>query len=37
MQKIQRPAEGEYAPYAITYIDLVPQDGLVIKLLQDKL
>jgi uncharacterized damage-inducible protein DinB len=37
MQKIQKPVEGEYAPYAITYIDLVPQDGLVIKLLQDKL
>jgi uncharacterized damage-inducible protein DinB len=37
MQNIQRPAEGEYAPYAVTYIDLVPHDGLVIKLLQDNL
>jgi uncharacterized damage-inducible protein DinB len=37
MQKIQKPAEGEYAPYAITYIDLVPQDGLVINHLQDNM
>jgi uncharacterized damage-inducible protein DinB len=37
MQKIQKPVEGEYAPYAITYIDLVPPDGLVIGHLQDNL
>ena len=37
MQKFQKPIEGEYAPYAITYIDLVPQDGLLIKYLQDNL
>ena len=37
MQKIQKPAEGEYAPYAIMYIDLVPPDGLVISHLQENL
>jgi len=37
MQKIQKPIEGEYTPYAITYIDLVPPDGLVLKHLQDNL
>ena len=37
MQKIQKPNEGEYAPYAIMYIDLVPQDGLVLKHLQEAL
>ena len=31
MRKIQRPAEGEYVPYAIMYIDLVPGDGLVLQ------
>jgi len=34
MQKIQKPNPGEYAPYAIAYIDLVPQDGLVYQHLQ---
>jgi len=37
MQKIQKPLEGEYAPYAITYINLVPPDGLVLENLQEKL
>jgi uncharacterized damage-inducible protein DinB len=37
MQIIQKPIEGEYAPYAITYIDLVPPDGLILKHLQDNL
>jgi uncharacterized damage-inducible protein DinB len=37
MKKIQKPTEGEYAPYAITYIDLVPPDGLVISHLQENL
>ena len=31
MRKIQKPAGGEYAPYAIMYIDLVPDDGLVLQ------
>ena len=31
MRRIQKPVEGEYAPYAIMYIDLVPDDGLVLQ------
>ncbi|MGD0879012.1 MAG: DinB family protein [Anaerolineales bacterium] len=34
MQKIQKPNGGEYASYAGMYIDLVPQDGLVLDHLQ---
>jgi len=37
MQKIQKPTEGEYASYASMYIDLVPQDGLVLDHLQKAL
>jgi len=37
MQIIQKPDEDEYAPYAIKYIDLVPQDGLVLQHLLDNL
>jgi hypothetical protein len=35
MQKIQKPKEGEYNPYAIAYISLLPDDGLIIKHLKD--
>lgn len=31
MRKFPKPAEGEYAPYAIMYINLVPDDGLVLQ------
>src|SRR6266496_1718669 len=31
MLKIQKPKEGEYSPYAIMYIKLLPDDGLIIK------
>ncbi|MGD0752105.1 MAG: hypothetical protein ABSA23_11925 [Anaerolineales bacterium] len=37
MQKIQKPTESEYASYARMYIDLVPQDGLVLDHLQKAL
>jgi uncharacterized damage-inducible protein DinB len=37
MHKFQKPTEGEYASYAITYINLVPPDGLVLSHLQDNL
>jgi uncharacterized damage-inducible protein DinB len=37
MKKIQKPEPGEYAPYAIMYIGLLPDDGLVLKHLQDNL
>ena len=36
-KRIPKPAEGEYAPYAIMYIGLLPDDGLVLKHLQDNL
>jgi uncharacterized damage-inducible protein DinB len=35
MRKIEKPGEGEYAPYAIRYIGLLPGDGLVLKYLED--
>ena len=37
MKKVQKPEAGEYAPYAIMYIDLVPDDGLVLQHLRDNL
>jgi uncharacterized damage-inducible protein DinB len=37
MKKIEKPREGEYAPYAIMYIGLLPDDGWVLKHLQDNL
>jgi hypothetical protein len=37
MKKIEKPCEGEYAPYTIMYIGLLPDDGLVLKHLQDNL
>jgi uncharacterized damage-inducible protein DinB len=35
MRRIEKPLEGEYAPYTIMYIGLLPDDGLVLKHLQD--
>jgi hypothetical protein len=32
---IAKPAEGEYAPYAPAYINLVPNDGLVLQQLTE--
>ena len=37
VKKIQKPLPGEHTPYAIAYIDLVPDDGLVLQHLQDDL
>jgi uncharacterized damage-inducible protein DinB len=37
MKKIEKPEEGEYAPYTIMYIGLLPDDGLVLKHLEDSL
>jgi uncharacterized damage-inducible protein DinB len=37
MMKIEKPAEGEYAPYTIRYIELLPDDGLVLQHLEDNL
>jgi hypothetical protein len=30
MRRIEKPSEAEYAPYAIQYIGLIPDDGQVI-------
>ena len=37
MMYIPKPKTGEYAPYTIMYIDLLPDDGLVLEHLQDNL
>lgn len=37
MRHIAPPKEGEYAPYAIMYIKLVPDDGRVLEHMQDNL
>jgi len=34
MKMIDKPKSGEFAPYASMYIDLLPDDGLVLKHLQ---
>ncbi|MGA7159628.1 MAG: DinB family protein [Bacteroidota bacterium] len=31
MEKVQKPKEGEYPPYAVMYINMLPDDGLVLK------
>ena len=30
MRRIEKPGSGEYAPYAIQYIGLLPDDGSVL-------
>jgi uncharacterized damage-inducible protein DinB len=35
MKRIQKPMPGEYDPYAIMYIKLLPDDGLVLKYLKE--
>jgi len=35
MKKIQKPAEGEYIPYAVAYIKLVPEEGFLLQYLRD--
>ena len=37
MRHIPKPKQGEYAPYASVYIDLLPDDGMVLKYLDDNL
>jgi hypothetical protein len=37
MNRINKPQPGEYAPYAIQYIGLLPDDGLVLRHLRDNL
>ena len=37
MRKIEKPKQGEYPPYAIMHIKLVPDDGLLLKHLENGL
>lgn len=37
MRKIEKPQQGEFAPYASAYIDLLPDDGSVLKYLEENL
>lgn len=37
MKLIAKPQPGEYAPYASMYINLLPDDGLLLKHLRDNL
>lgn len=37
MKLIPKPEVGEYAPYTIMYIGLLPDDGLIVKHLEDNL
>jgi uncharacterized damage-inducible protein DinB len=37
MKRIEKPLEGEYAPYTIMYIGLLPDDGLVLQHLEENL
>ena len=37
MRRIEKPNEDEYAPYVIQYIDLLPDDGLVLDHLRTNL
>jgi len=35
MRSIEKPKDGEFPPYANMYIELLPDDGLLIKHLKD--
>jgi hypothetical protein len=35
MRKIEKPKDGEFPPYAVMYIKLLPDDGLLLKHLAD--
>lgn len=37
MKRIEKPRAGEFAPYTIMYIGLLPDDGLILKHLKDNL
>jgi len=37
MIKIQKPKPGEYAPYAVIYVDLIPEDSDIIEVLEESL
>jgi len=35
VKRIQKPVEGEYIPYAVAYIKLVPEEGFLLQYLRD--
>src|SRR6186997_363657 len=37
MRRIEKPGEGEYVPYVIQYIGLLPDDGMVLEHLRTNL
>jgi uncharacterized damage-inducible protein DinB len=37
MRSIQKPRDGEYAPYTVMYYQLLPDDGLVLRHMLDEL
>lgn len=37
MRRIEKPGEGEYPPYAVIYVGLLPDDGLVLRHLGENL
>ena len=37
MISIAKPNAGEYAPYAVVYVDLIPDDGQILQHLQESL
>jgi uncharacterized damage-inducible protein DinB len=37
MRRIEKPEGGEYPPYAASYISLLPDDGLILKHLEENL
>jgi hypothetical protein len=37
MPTITKPQPGEYAPYAVIYVDLIPDDGQILKRLSDEI
>jgi hypothetical protein len=37
MKQLEKPKAGDYPPYASMYIDLLPDDGLILNHLEDNL
>ncbi|HEX8149898.1 MAG TPA: DinB family protein [Pyrinomonadaceae bacterium] len=37
MRRIEKPKEGEYPPYAVVYVGLLPDDGLVLRHMRENL
>lgn len=37
MRRIEKPEPGEYPPYAVIYVGLLPDDGMILRHLEDNL